>query len=123
MIPFFSFTGFVGNDPLDKATGLKKFLLLSGVNLVLTFIIFFVISTFNIVKFNGFTLFGIEFTPFYTIILEILVNCLLFSTLVVVMRKSSSIIHFLIVLIPYFLISYRSTLVAYLLITTYHTLF
>ena len=104
MIPLLSFTGFVGNDPLDKAAGLKKFLLLSAVNLVLTLIIFFIISTFDIVKFNGFTLFGIEFTPFYTIILEILVNCLLFSTLVVLMRKSSSIIHFLIILIPYFLI-------------------
>ncbi|MDP4218260.1 MAG: GMC family oxidoreductase N-terminal domain-containing protein [Bacteroidota bacterium] len=100
---FSSFRGYDVPDPLDRARGFSKYLILILVNLALTAGLLALISD-KIVHFNGFTLFGHAFSPAWTFGLELAINGLVYSSIIVFLRKCSSIIHYLVVLVPYFLL-------------------
>src|SRR4051812_6841882 len=102
MITLLNLRGYVAPDPLDKASRKVQTLLIIGVNLVLTIGLLYFISG-KIVYFHGFPLFGRQLGYKATMILEVLINCLVFSPLIVRVRKTSSFIPYLIVLLPYFL--------------------
>ena len=95
--------GYIWPDPLDKAPGYRKYLLLMFVNLVLSILLLFGVTHFKIIIFNGFTVLGHVFPAFATQGLEVVMNCLIFSPLIILGRKCSSLIPFLIVFLPYFL--------------------
>ena len=103
-ISFFNLHGFIANDPLDKAPVFIRFVLLGTVNLVLTIFLIYLITNNAIISFNGFELGGFKFPPFATMVLEVFMNGIVYSSLIVLLRKASSVYHFLIVFIPYFLL-------------------
>lgn len=104
MIPLINLKGYFQKDPLDKASGFMPYALLMSVNFILTVILLNIILLTGIVQFNGFTILGLYFPPFWTSVLEVITNTLIYSAIIVYLRKSSSLIHYLVVFIPYFLI-------------------
>ncbi|MGZ3822448.1 MAG: GMC family oxidoreductase N-terminal domain-containing protein, partial [Mucilaginibacter sp.] len=105
MITFFNFRGYSAPDPLDKASGFMSYLILILVNLVLSvLLLYLIIWPLHILYFNGFTLFGITFSYWYTIGLELFINCLIFSPIIAALRKSSSMVLYFVVFIPYYLL-------------------
>jgi choline dehydrogenase-like flavoprotein len=104
MIAFFNFRGYTQPDPLDKSAGAGKYLLLIAINLILSVGLLYAITTTGIVHFNGITVFGHSFPPLVSMGLETFTNCLIFSPLIILSRKCSSLIPFLIVFLPYFLL-------------------
>src|SRR5450432_1936983 len=104
MIAFFNFRGYTQPDPLDKSAGAGKFLLLIAINLILSVALLYAITTTGIAHFNGFTVFGHSFSPLVSMGLETFTNCLIFSPLIILSRQCSSLIPFLIVFLPYFLL-------------------
>jgi hypothetical protein len=96
--------GYTAPDPLDKAAGYRMYLLLISTNLVLSVVLLYGISASGIVQFNGFTAFGYSFSPLATMGLEVITNCLIFSPLIILARKCSSLIPYLIVFLPYYLL-------------------
>ncbi len=104
MAKFLNIKGYIWPDPLDKAPGVAKYLLLMLVNLVLTILLVYGETHLKIVQINGFTLFGHFFPPFATKSIEVLSNCLIFAPLMILARKCSSLIPYLIIFIPYFLL-------------------
>lgn len=103
-IPLFSFKGYAAPDPLDKAPTHMRFLLLSGINLVLTIGLLYLITANKVVAFNGFRVFGLRFPPLATMVLEVLINAGLYTAAIVWLRKSSSLYLYLLVLLPYYLL-------------------
>lgn len=103
MPSFFTFHGYTAADPLDRAKGFRPYLLLMLVNLALTIGLLLVISG-RVVQFNGFTLFHHDFSPVWTMGAEVVINCLVYSPLIIVLRKCSSLVHYLIVFLPYFVL-------------------
>ena len=105
MPEFFNFRGYSDPDPLDKAPAFISYLLLILTNLVLSVALLYLITgPDKILYFNGFNLFGISFSPWFTIGLELFINCLVFSPIIVTLRKSSSLVFYLVIFIPYYLI-------------------
>jgi hypothetical protein len=103
MPALFNFHGYSQPDPLDKAPGLMSYALLILVNLVLSIVLLYVITgPAHVLYFNGFTLFHIHFSAWYTSGLEILINCLFFSPLINLLRKSSSLVFYLLILLSYY---------------------
>ena len=100
----FNLRGYTNPDPLDKATGLARFIILAMVNITLTIALIYLITHFRIVYFQGFTLFHHSFSSTYTEILEVMINGLLYTSMILFTRKCSFIIPFLIVLIPYYIL-------------------
>jgi GMC oxidoreductase len=96
--------GYTAPDPLDKATGYRMYLLLITINLILSVVLLYLITASGIVQFNGFTAFGYSFSPLATMGLEVITNCLIFSPLIILARKCSSLIPYLIVFLPYYLL-------------------
>ena len=96
--------GYTAPDPLDKAAGYRMYLLLISTNLVLSVVLLYGITASGIVQFNGFTAFGYSFSPLATMGLEVITNCLIFSPLIILARKCSSLIPYLIVFLPYYLL-------------------
>ncbi len=81
-----------------------KYIMLILVNLVLTIILLRAITHYKIVLFNGFHFLDGTYSYKATLWLEIIINCLIFSPLIILTRKCSSLIPYLIVFIPYFLL-------------------
>ena len=81
-----------------------KYIMLILVNLVLTIILLRAITHYKIVLFNGFHFLGGTYSYKATLWLEIIINCLIFSPLIILTRKCSSLIPYLIVFVPYFLL-------------------
>ena len=104
MIKFINARGYYWPDPLDKAPRFMKFLLLILVNGVLSLVLLYGVSHYKIVAFGGFRVFGMEFSHRATMMMEIVINCLIFSPLIILLRKCSSLIPYLIVFVPYFLL-------------------
>jgi hypothetical protein len=98
----FGFRGYSAPDPLDRANGFRKYLILILVNLALTAVLLWLISD-KIVHFNGFTIHNRHFPATATVVLEFIANGIIFSSLIIFLRKCSSLVHYAIVLIPYFL--------------------
>src|SRR5664279_3703501 len=103
MIKFLNFRGYSWPDPLDKAPGLMKFLLLILVNSLLSVVLIYGVTHFKIVSFNGLNILGHQYGPRSTVWAEIFTNGLLYAPIIVLARKCSSLIPYLIVFIPYFL--------------------
>ena len=103
MIKLINFRGYHWPDPLDKAPGFMKFLLLILVNLLLSIGVIYGITHFKIISFNGFHFFGRLYGPGATVYAEILTNGLLYAPLIILARKCSSLIPYLIVFVPYYL--------------------
>ena len=108
MIPFINLRGYTAQDPLDKATGFLTHVPLMVVNLVLTIGWLYLITTTNMCEFHGVTLFGYTLRPIYTMFFELLINIFIFSPLITSCRKSSSLIPFLIVFIPWILLEFHT---------------
>jgi hypothetical protein len=104
MIKFLNFRGYIWPDPLDKAPGFMKYLLLIIVNSLLSVVLIYGVTHFKIVSFNGLNLFGHHYGPRATVWAEIFTNGMLYSPIIILMRKCSSLIPYLIVFIPYFLL-------------------
>ena len=104
MIKFINVRGYIWPDPLDKAPGFLKFLLLILVNGTLSFVLLYGVTHNKIVSFNGFSMLGHAFGPGTTMGMEIIINSLIFSPLIILLRKCSSLIPYLIVFVPYFLL-------------------
>ncbi|HEY6082173.1 MAG TPA: hypothetical protein VIU45_01870, partial [Chitinophagaceae bacterium] len=104
MPALFNLHGYTRPDPLDKAPGAMKYVLMTGVNILFSVILIHLILRHNIVAYNGFRLFGISFQPAATMIIEGIINSLVFAPIIVASRKSSSLLIFLVVFIPYFLL-------------------
>ena len=103
MISIINLKGYTAKDPLDKAPGFMDYGVLIIVNFILTVILLYLITAFKIVSFYGFTIFNIYFPPFWTLVLEVITNSVIYSVIIVYLRKSTSIVPFLIVFLPYFL--------------------
>src|SRR5450631_995743 len=103
MIKLINFRGYHWPDPLDKAPGFMKYLLLIVVNGLLSVLLIYGVTHLKIVSFNGFRFFGHQYGPRATIYAEILTNSLLYAPLIILARKCSSLIPYGIVFIPYFL--------------------
>ena len=103
-IPFFHVQGYTADDPLDKAPKLVRFGIVSAVNLVLSIGLLYLITDNKVVRFNGFSVWGIAFSPFATMVLEVIINCLVYAPIIVLLRKASSVYIYLVVLLPYFLL-------------------
>lgn len=101
-ILFFNLGGYTVRDPLDKAPKRARFFLLISINLVLTILLLLLINN-RIVQFNGFDLWGIRFPAIATIGLEVIMNAVSYSLLIILLRKASSVYLFLLVFLPYFL--------------------
>lgn len=104
MPSLFNFRGYTRPDPLDKPGSLAGFLILAGVNIALSVLLIYLITHFKIIYFQGFTIFKKQCPPLYTEMLEIFINGIVYSFFVLQVRKCSSIIPFLIVLLPYFIL-------------------
>lgn len=104
MTTLFNFRGYTQPDPLDKGSRQAGLFILVLVNIVLTGMLLYAIQHYKIVYFQGFRLFGISFPPLATEILELLINGFVFPVLIFATRKCSSLVPFLIVLLPYFLL-------------------
>jgi hypothetical protein len=104
MPALFNFYGYSCPDPLDKAPGAMKYILMTGVNIVLSVILIHLVTRNNIIAYHGFTIFRHSFQPVATMIIEGVINSLIFAPIIIACRKSSSILIFLIVFIPYFLL-------------------
>src|SRR6185312_9127345 len=102
MTTLFNFRGYTQPDPLDKGSRQAGLFILVLVNIVLTGMLLYAIQHYKIVYFQGFRLFGISFPPLATEILELLINGFVFPVLIFATRKCSSLVPFLIVLLPYF---------------------
>jgi hypothetical protein len=102
MISLFNIRGYTDKDPLDKAPGKSAYFIFAGVNFILTIILLLLITD-RVVHFNGFHLFGIYFNHHYTILLEIITTSLIFTAIILPLRKSSSLIPYLIVFLPFYL--------------------
>lgn len=103
MPTLFNFRGYTQPDPLDKAPGLMSYVLLICVNLVLSLVLLYVITgPMHVLYFNGFKLFHLSFSACYTMALEVLINCLFFSPLINLLRKSSSLLFYFLILLSYF---------------------
>ncbi|QQS35115.1 MAG: GMC family oxidoreductase N-terminal domain-containing protein [Ignavibacteriales bacterium] len=99
-----NFKGYTSKDPLDKAPVSMQYIIVMSVNLILSVILIYFITKYNVVQFNGFRLFGYDFPPLATMILEVITNTFIYSFLIVLLRKSSSLIIYLIVFLPYYLL-------------------
>jgi hypothetical protein len=97
-----NFGGYKSPDPLDKAPAFASYAIPILINLILSVLVIYSITHFRIVYFNGFTIRGHYFSYHYSELLEILINCLVFAPLISFTRKSSSLIPFLIVFVPYY---------------------
>ncbi|MEP6613304.1 MAG: GMC family oxidoreductase N-terminal domain-containing protein [Mucilaginibacter sp.] len=103
MPKFFNFRGYSGPDPLDKAPGISSYVLVILVNLLLSIVLLYVITgPAHILYFNGFKICNSYFSPWYTMGLEVLINCLIFSPIINLLRKSSSLVFYLLVLLAYY---------------------
>ncbi len=89
MAKFLNIKGYIWPDPLDKAPGFTKYLLLILVNLVLTILLIYGETHFKIVQINGFTIFGHLFPPFATNSIEVISNCLIFAPLIILARNAA----------------------------------
>ena len=104
MPTLFNLRGYTHPDPLDKATGAARFIILALVNILLSIILIPLIIHYKIVYFQGFTLFGHSFSALYTEILEVFINGIVYTSLILVTRKCSFIVPFLIVFVPYYIL-------------------
>ncbi len=103
MPPIFNFRGYNAPDPLDKAAGYRSYLLVMLVNLALSAALLYIITgPAGILYFNGFKLFGRNCPVWVTIGLELLLNGVIFAAIINMLRKSSSLVFYLLVLLPYF---------------------
>jgi hypothetical protein len=103
MPKIFNLRGYSAPDPLDKAPGIMSYLLIILVNLVISVALLYLITgPLKVLHFNGFKLFNTYFSAWYTMGLGILINCLFFSPVINLLRKSSSILFYLLILITYF---------------------
>ena len=103
MIRFISFRGYFWQDPLDKSPGFMKYFLLILVNSMLSLVFLYGLTRNKVVQFNGFSFFGHAFGPRATMAMAVLINCLVLTPLIIFLRKCSSLILYLIVFMPYFL--------------------
>jgi len=100
---FLNFRGYSSPDPLDKAAGYRSYLFVMLVNLVLSVVLLYIITgPAGILYFNGFTVFGITFSPWATMGLELFINGVIFAVIINALRKSSSLVFYLLILLPYF---------------------
>ncbi|MEZ0542864.1 GMC family oxidoreductase N-terminal domain-containing protein [Fibrella arboris] len=106
MIPFINLHGYTAPDPIDKASGFLKQVPLMVVNLFLTIGWLYLITETRMCEFHGIRLFGRTLPPFYTMFFEVLINLFIFSPLITGSRKSSSLIPFLVVFIPWIALDY-----------------
>jgi|GEM_PF-744345 choline dehydrogenase-like flavoprotein len=97
----FNVNGYVSPDPLDKANGIKKYVIMAVAQFIVTFIML-AIELPNIIQYEGFNLLQHHFSPHITEVLEYLMSCLAFSILFVLFRSSSSLLKILIPFIAYF---------------------
>jgi choline dehydrogenase-like flavoprotein len=104
MPTIFNLRGYTHPDPLDKAPAFPGFLLLSLVNIGLSVLLIRLITGYHIVTFQGFTIFGRHFSALYTEILEVIINGFIYTPLVLLTRKCSFIVPFLIVFLPYYIL-------------------
>ncbi len=104
MVSLLNIRGYIQPDPLDKAPAWMRIILLLSVNLVLSIILINAVVDYKVVLFNGFLLFGHYFPPTITMVIETLVNCLIFSPLIIWLRKCSSLVPYGIVFLPYYLL-------------------
>src|ERR1700722_9907451 len=97
----FNASGYVSPDPLDKASGIRKYVIMAVAQFIVTYIMLF-IELPNIIQYEGFNLFHHHFSPHVTQVLEYVMSCIVFLTLFVLVRNSSSFIKILIPFIAYF---------------------
>ncbi|MCZ6701985.1 MAG: hypothetical protein O6940_02970, partial [Ignavibacteria bacterium] len=101
---FFNLKGYTALDPLDKASTGIRYTFLIAVNFLLSVILIYLITKYNIVLFNGFTMFGFFFPPIVTMTIEVIINTFIYSAIIILLRKSSSVIIYLVVFLPYYLL-------------------
>jgi len=117
MPKIFNLRGYAYPDPLDKAPEFVSYLLLILTNLVLSVgLLYLITGPDKILYFNGFRIGEICFPPWCTMGLELFINCLIFSPIIVTLRKSSSLIFYFVIFVPYYLLDlyiqahYRETM-------------
>jgi hypothetical protein len=101
MPTFFNLRGYISPDPLDKAPNFMPYLLLIIVNALLTVLLIFLNSYGHFITYNKIYIFNHEFPSLVGMVLQVLLNCIVFSPLIILLRKSSSFINYIIILIPY----------------------
>src|SRR4051794_17063608 len=95
MAPLFSLRGQAGADPLDRLSARGRYLLSMGVTAVMTVALVLVITrVLNVVRFAG---------PWVTVA-EVMSFSLIAAPLMVAFRKSSSLLHYGLVLAPLYVL-------------------
>ncbi|MEO6695413.1 MAG: GMC family oxidoreductase N-terminal domain-containing protein, partial [Ignavibacteria bacterium] len=94
MPPIFNFKGYTKHDPLDKAPVIMQYAIMMLVTTIISILLVYAIT--DLFKLLEFKTFGVK-------VMEVLVFSLLTAPLIIVLRKSSSLILILIIFIPLFL--------------------
>ncbi|MEP7142035.1 MAG: GMC family oxidoreductase N-terminal domain-containing protein [Ferruginibacter sp.] len=100
----FYFKGYTKQDPFDKAPAPVGMAVAMGINFLLTLLLFFVVTQQKIVYFNGFYFLGHSFSGHATQVVGWCINGLVLTPLIVMLRKCSSLVTAMIVLVPYYLL-------------------
>lgn len=103
MLPLpFNFRGYTKPDPLDNVPGKLRTPVVMFVNLILSVVLIYLITKYEIVYYNGFTILDKGFSPVVTMALEVIIAVFIFAPLLVLLRKSSSIVHLLLVFCSFY---------------------
>jgi choline dehydrogenase-like flavoprotein len=103
MPTLFNLKGYTRPDPLDKAAAFPRYLILAGFNLLFSLLEYWVAVRYKVLYFPGFTLFGHYFGAIYVIAMGIAANAFGFTVVVLLTRKCSFIVPYLLIFLPYFL--------------------
>ena len=94
MIPIFNFRGYTADDPLDKASAMMRFVLSSAITAILTILLIYLIT--NVWRI-------IDYRSIWVMVMEVLVFSIILAPLIVMLRKSSSLVLYAIALFPLYL--------------------
>jgi len=95
MLPsFFNIKGYTGKDPLDKAPGIMKYILMMIVTFIFSILLVYAITDyFHLLEFKTF---GVK-------VMEVVVFTFIAAPIIILMRKSSSLVLILIIFLPLFI--------------------
>jgi choline dehydrogenase-like flavoprotein len=94
MPPLFNIKGYTSDDPIDKAPVVMQYILMMLVSMIISVILVYAITDyFQLLEFQSF---GVK-------VMEVVIFTLVFAPIMVIMRKSSSLVLMLVIFLPLFI--------------------
>nr|MBP9191988.1 hypothetical protein [Ignavibacteria bacterium] len=94
MPPLFNLKGYTSGDPMDKAPVVMQYILMMLVSMIISVILVYAITDyFQLLEFQSF---GVK-------VMEVVIFTLVFAPIMVIMRKSSSLVLMLVIFLPLFI--------------------